>query len=133
VIVGDSSAVVPALLWWHEDHEASLGALRSSESLIAHVALEVYSVLTRLPDDMRTDAATAQGMLDAHFPGPFLALTARQQRTFAASLPDLKVTGGSVYDALVGATARQAGATLLTRDRRALPTYAAIGVDVELF
>ena len=33
------------------------------------------------------------------------------------------VTGGAAYDALVGSTAKAAGATLLTRDRRAVKTY----------
>jgi predicted nucleic acid-binding protein len=42
------------------------------------------------------------------------------------------VTGGAVYDALIAATVKHAGAKLLTRDRRALRTYQVIGVDHEL-
>lgn len=38
----------------------------------------------------------------------------------------------SGYDALIGATAAAAGATLVTADRRALATYALVGADVEL-
>lgn len=41
------------------------------------------------------------------------------------------ITGGAIYDVLVAATARQAGATLVTRDRRAAPTYEALGVRFE--
>lgn len=33
-------------------------------------------------------------------------------------------TGGASYDALIGFTAKSAGATLLTRDLRAIPTAA---------
>ncbi|HEX2798109.1 MAG TPA: VapC toxin family PIN domain ribonuclease, partial [Thermoanaerobaculia bacterium] len=40
--------------------------------------------------------------------------------------------GGAVYDALVAETARHAGATLLTRDRRAIAVYEKIGVTYEL-
>ena len=42
----------------------------------------------------------------------------------------LGVSGGSVFDALVGATAAAHGMTLVTRDRPALATYRAL--DVEL-
>jgi len=37
-----------------------------------------------------------------------------------------------VYDALVGAAAAEHRLVLVTRDRRALDTYRALGVDVEL-
>lgn len=42
------------------------------------------------------------------------------------------IVGGAVYDGLVAATAREAGATLLTRDRRAAVTYQLLGVDYRL-
>lgn len=42
------------------------------------------------------------------------------------------LTGGAIYDALIGATANHAGATLLSRDRRAAATYEALGVEYEL-
>jgi predicted nucleic acid-binding protein len=42
------------------------------------------------------------------------------------------IAGGSVYDALVGATAIEHRLKLATRDQRALVTYRALQVDVEL-
>ena len=42
------------------------------------------------------------------------------------------IAGGAVYDALVAATAREAGATLLTLDRRAVTTYQLLRVDYRL-
>jgi predicted nucleic acid-binding protein len=42
------------------------------------------------------------------------------------------ITGGSLYDALVAATTRHAGATLLTRDRRAVRVYEALGARYQL-
>jgi predicted nucleic acid-binding protein len=41
------------------------------------------------------------------------------------------IRGGAAYDALIGATARSAGAKLYTCDRRARATYELLGVDVE--
>jgi len=40
--------------------------------------------------------------------------------------------GGAVFDALVGACAKQHGLALATRGWRALETYRALEVDVEL-
>ena len=42
------------------------------------------------------------------------------------------LSGGAIYDALVGASAAYAGATLLTLDRRAVRAYEAVGVDFRL-
>jgi hypothetical protein len=43
-----------------------------------------------------------------------------------------RVTGGAIYDALVGATDKHAGVKLLTRDRRATRMYELLGVDYDL-
>lgn len=43
-----------------------------------------------------------------------------------------RIGGGAVYDALVALTAREASATLLTADRRAITTYRLLMVDHEL-
>ena len=42
------------------------------------------------------------------------------------------IGGGSVYDALVGATAVEHRIKLATRDQRAVATYRALQVDVEV-
>ncbi|MEY2427106.1 MAG: hypothetical protein QOI61_2678 [Actinomycetota bacterium] len=47
-------------------------------------------------------------------------------------LPQVEVFGGAVYDALIGATAAAAKATLLTLDGRAMRTYEAVGARAEL-
>lgn len=44
----------------------------------------------------------------------------------------LRVSGGAVYDALVGATALEHRLKLATRDKRALATYRALEVEVEV-
>jgi predicted nucleic acid-binding protein len=42
------------------------------------------------------------------------------------------IAGGAVYDALVGACALEHGVVLATRDRRALGSYRALEVRVEV-
>lgn len=46
-------------------------------------------------------------------------------------LADKSIVGGAVYDAFVAAVVREAGATLLSLDRRAAPTYQQLGIAVE--
>jgi predicted nucleic acid-binding protein len=42
------------------------------------------------------------------------------------------VAGGKAHDALIGATARQAGRQLVTCDRRAIAVYERIGAGFQL-
>ena len=61
-----------------------------------------------------------------------LVLPARDHLRFIQRVAAAGLIGGSVHDALIAATARQAGARLLTGDRQAAPTYEAMGADYEL-
>ena len=47
-------------------------------------------------------------------------------------IADLGVSGGAVYDALVGAAARQHQRPLVSADARARPVYEALGVELEM-
>ena len=88
-------------------------------------------MLTRLPPGARRSPADARRMLERNFPG-----TRFLDQESASGLRDRLAThsiaGGAVYDALVGATAVLHGLPLVTRDRRALDVYEALGVTVEL-
>jgi predicted nucleic acid-binding protein len=42
------------------------------------------------------------------------------------------IRGGATYDALIGATVRAAGASLVTCDRRAVATYERLGLEFDL-
>jgi predicted nucleic acid-binding protein len=99
------------------------GARCRSIRLPAHAALEVYSVLTRLPDPFRTEPATAAAFLTRTFTTPRLVLADHDHRGLPERLASLGISGGAVYDALIAFTAAAAQAELLTLDRRALPTY----------
>jgi hypothetical protein len=75
-----------------------------------------------------TDAAR---LLANNFPrtvGPDQTVSSRLPQVLAP----LSIAGGAVYDALVALAALANQMVLLTRDARALPTYAAIGVRIEM-
>lgn len=115
----DTSVVVAAFATWHEAHEAARQLLDEAPRIPGHVALETYSVLTRLPAPHRAPADQVRVFLEAAFPEPWLTLPDHELAPLIARLAELRITGGGTYDALIGATALSAGATLITRDPRA--------------
>jgi predicted nucleic acid-binding protein len=128
----DTSVAVALSVIDHDHHEETFAALADRRlGLAGHAAFETYSVLTRLPPpDRRTPAAVAR-VLAANFPETrFLSAAAAAE--LLARLHLTGIAGGAVYDALVGATAVEHGLRLATRDRRALETYRALDVGVEL-
>lgn len=126
--LADTSVVVPAVLTSHEAHVAVDSALgRRIVRLPWHASLESYSVLTRLPGDARLTPADAAQLLSARFGDP-VSLPEPAANGLVRELASLGIAGGAVYDALIAVTARTAGATLLTRDRRAAATYALLRV-----
>ncbi len=128
----DTSAAVAFLVADHAGHEATFEALADRRlGLAGHAAFETFSVLTRLPPPARRTPAVVIQLLDANFPHSRF-LSGEQAAVLLASLATSGIAGGSVYDALVGAAAREHGQTLVTRDRRALETYRELGVTVEL-
>jgi len=131
-IAVDTSVVVAGLLVDHGQHDLARPVLASKPALPAHVAIESYSVLTRMPLPGRLPALEATELLLGAFGGRVIALSGSEQEALLGRLPGLGIAGGSVYDALVAATALRYGMTLHSFDRRAAPTYDAVGVDYEL-
>jgi predicted nucleic acid-binding protein len=132
VIAVDTSVVVPALSAWHERHESCRTVLDDRPHIVGHALVESFSVLTRLPAPFRMRPQLASELLSANFGHPALVMTADDTARFVANLSQWRVVGGAVYDALIAATAAQAGAVLLTLDARAARTYLAVGADVRL-
>jgi predicted nucleic acid-binding protein len=131
LIAPDSSVLIPALASTYEGHERCLAALAGrSPRLISHVAFETTSVLSRMPEGLRMTPVTVRHALDRDFSDSWLALDADGQRACLRLAVDAGLRGGALYDALIAATAREHGATLLSADRRAREAYEAIGVDV---
>lgn len=100
-------------------------------ALSGHALAETYSVLTRLPGDIRVSASDAAWLLADRFAAPLLVKPAVARR-LPAALAELGVVGGAVYDALVALAAADNGCPLATRDARARATYDAVGVEVEI-
>ena len=122
-----------AALPWHESHAAARSALpRQKTPLLAQVGVETYSVLTRLPPPQRVPASVAWTYLRESFALPPLVLTRQGYVRLLDLAVEEGITGGALYDALVAFTAREAAATLLTLDRRAVTTYQLVTVDYRL-
>ena len=130
MIAPDSSVLVAALASHHEGHRRAVDAIGAVSGLIVHAAFEACSVLSRLPEGLRVEAAIVLDALERDFPRPWLALGQDGQRSCLRSAVDSGLRGGALYDALIAATAREHGATLLSADRRALVAYEAMGADV---
>lgn len=100
-------------------------------ALSGHALVETYSVLTRLPGDVRLTPADAVRLLGERF-APAVQLSARTVKRLPSVLADLGITGGAVYDAIVALAAAEHDCVLATRDARAKSTYDAVGVQVEI-
>lgn len=89
-------------------------------------------MLTRLPAPHRAPADVVHEFLRAQFPEPLLVLDSRRSRALLAELSRAALSAGAIYDALVAATARAAGATLVSCDRRASLVYERLDVAFRL-
>ncbi|MGV2900448.1 type II toxin-antitoxin system VapC family toxin [Microbacterium sp. AGC62] len=128
----DTSAAVALLV---EDNTAHLAVQNACAGavlgLAGHASIETYSVLTRLPGPNRLTPPAAARAIRTAFPRS-ISLSEEDARTAVDVLADAGIAGGAVYDGLVALCARAAGMTLVTCDRRAIGTYAALGVDVRV-
>jgi predicted nucleic acid-binding protein len=131
LIIADTSVVIAAFATWHHLHRQARRVIDRGPRLPAPVALETYSMLTRLPPPHRVAARAVAGFLADRFERPYLAMRASRYGSFLDGLPVLRIQGGATYDALVAAIAVEAGATLVSCDHRAAGTYERFDVTVE--
>lgn len=132
LILVDTSVAVALSVADHEHHGPTLRGLAGRRlGLAGHAAFETFSVLTRLPPPARRMPETIARLLAANFPETrFLGAAAAAE--LLGRLNRLGVSGGAVYDALVGAVAVEHNLPLATRDRRAIATYRALAVHLEV-
>jgi predicted nucleic acid-binding protein len=132
IVLLDTSAAVALVVEDHEAHAATLAAIRGRRlGLAGHAWFETYSVLTRLPAGLRRSPADAVRLLARDFPASEY-LGEAESAGLGAELAALGISGGAVYDALVGAAARRRRRLLVSGDARARPVYEALGVKVEV-
>ena len=128
----DTSVAVALVLLDHENHQATADAVRDRRiGLAGHAAFETLSVLTRLPPPLRRTPRAVGQILARNFPASRF-LSSASGEALLGRLSLLDIAGGAVYDALVGAVAIEHQLRLATRDRRAIGTYRALDVDLEV-
>jgi toxin FitB len=131
-IAADTSVLVPALLSYHGAHATCDAALSETDRALAHVLTEAYSVITRLPHQLRVEPGLAAAAIERRLPSELLVLDREAYRDLPRRLAAAGISGGSVYDGLIAVTAAEHGAGLISRDRRAVRTYATLGVPHRL-
>ncbi|MCW1957994.1 MAG: type II toxin-antitoxin system VapC family toxin, partial [Mycobacterium sp.] len=126
-VLVDTSAALALVQSEHPFHGAARTRLTPCHrGMSGPAAVELLSVLTRLPAPQRLSPAAALRLQAANFPASQFLSAARMPellREFAS----LGLAGGAVYDGLVGAAAREHGLLLITTDKRAEATYRALG------
>lgn len=131
MIAVDTSVVVAGFATWHEGYRPAAAALARKPRVPAHVLVESYSVLTRLPPPHRAPADLVAAFLAERFAEAPLALSPRAHLELIQTSARIGLAGGAIHDALIAATVRDAGATLLTRDRRARSVYDRMNIRYE--
>lgn len=127
----DSSVVIAAFATWHEHHTVASKAMAGRPRLVAHAAVEAYSVLTRLPPPHRAHPSIIHAFMSERFSEPFLVLSETGYQELLATVAARQILGGPAYDALIAFTAAEHQATLLSLDQRAAATYEAVGARVQ--
>ena len=128
----DTSTAIALIVEDHEAHAAALEGVRGRRlGLAGHAWFETYSVLTRLPAGLRRSPADVGRLLAHNFPASGF-LGEAETVALGSELARLGVSGGAVYDALVGAAARHHGRRLLSGDTRARRVYEALGVEIQV-
>jgi len=131
VIAVDSSVVIAGFASWHEHHAVARTALARQPRLVAHAAIEAYSVLTRLPPPHRAQPGIVHTFITERFGEPFLTLSENGHQEFLATVAASGILGGQAYDALIALTAAEHEATLLSLDQRAAVTYESVGIEAD--
>ena len=127
----DSSVVIAAFASWHEHHAIARKAMAARPRLIAHAAVESYSVLTRLPPPHRASPDIVHAFITERFTEPLLILSETGYQELLATVAAGQILGGPAYDALIAFTAAEHNATLMSLDQRAAATYETVGAQVE--
>ncbi|TAM91469.1 MAG: type II toxin-antitoxin system VapC family toxin [Jatrophihabitans sp.] len=131
VLTCDTSVVVAGVSTWHPAHAVARSYLTRVAWLGAHVVAETAAVLSRLPHGHALALPDAVGVVRRLADGRIRQLRADRYVLTLTAVASSGSGGGAVYDAIVGATAREHEAVLVTLDRRAERTYLAVGARFE--
>lgn len=131
-VLVDTSAALALVQRENPFHLAARARLLACcRGMSGHAAVELLSVLTRLPPPQRLSPVAALRLEETNFPeSRYLSATDTQH--LLRECADAGMAGGALYDGLVAAAARKHKLPLVTCDRRAEATYRALGVTYEL-
>ena len=131
-VLVDTSAAIALVQPENPFHPAAKHRLlQCRRGMSGHAAVELLSVLTRLPPPQRLNPATALRLERVNFPESRF-LSATRMAKFLQEFADAGLAGGAFYDGLVGVAAREHKLPLITCDKRAEQTYRTLGVAYEL-
>jgi predicted nucleic acid-binding protein len=133
----DTSCVIPLLCDWHEFHAptaAAVGAVQLKNVVIcAHVLLECFSVLTRLPAPYRIAPRQAERLLAANFSESVDVCSVLDADLWTAldRAAERQAGGGKIYDTVIAqATARAGASVLLTWNVKDFLAVAPHGLEI---
>jgi len=135
----DTSCMIALVSSWHEQRQVAVEAvedrLRSGQelALAAHSLVEMYSVLTRLPDPHRLSPAEACSIIEGNFLAAAQAVTleAEDYHALLRDGPRKEIAGGRIYDAVILACAMKVQASaLLTFNARHFQPLAPSGLEI---
>ena len=117
----DTSCLVPLLSSWHPHHEATIRTLeelklRGSVLITTSQAvLECFSVLTRLPSQIRIAPREAYERMQESLSGNFQIVGLDSGVCWRAldAISARELGGGLIYDAIIAHCCAQAGASIL--------------------
>jgi toxin FitB len=127
----DISVALPALVSGHSAHVACRHVVVDrSPALAGHAVVQLYTALTRLPLPDRVKPEVALRIVEQAFPN----WLDRQRSTadILRALASSGLGGPAVIDGLVGLSSAYVGATILTRNGRAIRVYEALNVPFEV-
>ena len=131
-VLVDTSAALALVQRENPFHRAArTRLLPCHRGMSGHAAVELLSVLTRLPPPQRLSPAAALRLEATNFPASRF-LSATDTGELLREFVEAGLTGGAVYDGLVAAAAREHRLPLITCDRMAEPTYRSLGVSYQL-
>jgi predicted nucleic acid-binding protein len=118
IVALDTSCIVALVSTWHTHHEITSEALErrfasgARITVPAHALTEAYAVLTRLPAPNRLSPSDAITVLRDNFgkDARIETLEPREYWTLLRDAPAKGVYGGRIYDGIIAACARKAGA-----------------------
>jgi len=131
-VLVDTSAALALAQRENPFHRAARARLRSCRrGMSGHAAVELLSVLTRLPPPQRLSPVAALRLEETNFPESRY-LTATDTEGLLRECAEAGLAGAALYDGLVAAAARKHKLPLVTCDCRAESTYRVLGVTYEL-